>query len=252
MCWLFLCRYLLAILHRKYIVVIRINKYMRDINSNYPVFQKAFLDALPSFRQSFVDLKFSQKTFEEILDFLFREKTKIPSRATSENAKQEQWSYLSSSAYLVVVHTGIIGNQYSDRGNGWVMILDTELSIMKKTNPDFEGSDKVFVRAFNRNVGPGYLYRLLSYAKFAKNIADARLKDTKLGFAIDDDGEISETKMVWQTDFGTDPFHWRHYTKGLSIDEKLIIRRGESSRRRYLEKTKGRVRRKDIRTTWTD
>ncbi len=217
----------------------------RIAHANIPIFKKVGNKAVKQFEKTMLELGFSEVPSEEILKFILDQDRKKPKRATAENAIQRQFRYVSSNGYTVYIHTGMIGNKFSDRGSAWVMIVEQKKKYGKITEK------RVITREFYRNLSFSLLERLSVYAQFFKNICDQRPQNKSGAFM-----HLFENETGWKTwesqkSSKSKVFFLSHYFSNLSKEKIKIIRTKEISRLRYLKKTKGLVRReRSFRSQW--
>jgi len=226
---------------------------MRENKNEDPsVFQKAFKKSFKKLHKKVKKKGFFLLSFEEVLKRFFKKGMKKPKRADVGNLLQRQYAYDSPTGYTVYMHTGVRKGKFAEKGSAWVMVVDREKEKLRRKNPDSGIKEKVFVREFYRTLGSDLPKKLLAYALFCKNIADARPEGSDLCFVIED-GKSSENDMQWSSEFSSTPFDASNHLGGLSAKEEKIIKEGESARKRYRLKTEGKVRReKDFRSTWTE
>lgn len=210
----------------------------RQSNSGIDSFKEATATAKKQLVEGLKQISFELKSSEQKIKEIVEETGEIPGRVTPENVLQEQWSYKSQTGYIVEVHTGMIGEEFSEKGSAWVMVLDP-----KKLNEDGKPT-KVFVREFYKHLGFTLIKRLLVYSKLARKIADSRMD----GFDL---VETKETKMEWKKGSQTKLFSIKYYLAGFSPKERSLMLQTEGAWRRYRERTEGKVRReRDFRSTW--
>lgn len=214
-------------------------------HGNIPTFKRAGNKAVKQFEQTMQDLGFSEVPSDEILKSILDQDRKKPKRATAENAIQRQFRYVSRNGYTVYIHTGMIGNKFSDRGSAWVMIVEQNKKRGKTTEK------RIITREFYRNLSFSLLEKLSAYAQFFKNICDGRYRNKSGTFA-----HLVEDEIGWKTweshkSSESKVFFLNHYFTNLSKEKRKIIKNKEISRLRYLKKTAGTVRReREFRSQW--
>jgi hypothetical protein len=192
--------------------------------------------SLRAFSSRLKELGFRKRTEREKLIEMVEQGVRMPKRATSENATQDQWIRTSASRYDVIIHTGMIKNEFIDCGSSWVLIRN-------------ENKKAVFSREFYRRNPVNLLEKLTAHAHLCANISDGRLDGDELL-------EVSENKYEWRSMPFRAPgpvLNYKNYLPGLSTEEKEIVSQKERIHDAYLKNTFGKVRReKDFRSTWKD
>lgn len=188
--------------------------------------------ALREFNSYLKELGFRRRTEKEILAELIELRVEMPERATAENATQDQWIYQSDYDYEILLYTGMIKNEFTDRGSSWVLIRD-------------EDKKSVFVREFYRRDPVSLLGKLSAYANLTLNIVMMK----KPGFDL---VEVSETEMAWEKDDDkSEDFDIAFYFPLLDEWNISIIKEVERKRKRYFLSTAGKVRReRTFRKKW--
>lgn len=215
-----------------------------DINRLAREFAKAGKQVLKnSLERKMLKLGFSEVPKEEILKFILDNNKIKPKRATAENAIQRQFRYVSKTGYAVYIHTGMIGERFSNRGSAWVMVVNQT----KKGGKTIE--TRIITREFYKKDGFLLLEKLTAYAHFFKNICDLRIQNNQGVFM--DLCEDETGWKVWQKGKEDKIFYAHPFMGNLTNDHKKIVRTKEISRLRYLKKTEGLVRReRSFRSQW--
>lgn len=210
----------------------------KKADANIAAFKKAGIKNMQRFEEVMQDKGFQEVSKEEILKFVLDSHVHKPVRATAENAIQRQFKYDAPTGYRVYIHTGMIGDDFSEKGSAWIMIIDTS----------GEREKRVLMREFYRNISCQLLEKLTAYAKFFKNIADLWPDG---GVLVED---AASYKLRWELKNQTKAFVETLYMSGLTNKEISVIRTKENKRRKYFVSTSGAdiIRERVRRKKWTN
>lgn len=190
--------------------------------------------ALKEFVSYLKEMGFRKRTEKEILQELLELGVEMPPRATTENAIQDQWIYESKCGYGIIIHTGMVKNEFTDRGSSWALIRNAE----KKA---------IFMREFYRRDPVSLLKKLSAYAAFTKSIVESKIpehefvKISEVDYALKDKivGKVVRT------------FAFTDHVYSLCAEERRIVSKKEKGRSLYFKNTTDKVRReRTFRTTW--
>ena len=188
------------------------------------------------FMERLTKLGFTEVGLEEKSKFLFKNKNKVPKRVSFENILQAQYTFVSSTGYKVYVHSSLIGQDFADKGDAWIMILN-------------EKGEKVFVRKFAKYLAFTLLEKLSAYTIFCKKIADGRYsKYDLMEVGLEKPGliwkHVKSSKVI--------PFVASYYYSGLPQKDRQIIVTKERQYFKNLQKSKDKPekRNRNTRSTW--
>ncbi len=189
--------------------------------------------ALRDFPVKLKSIGFRKRTTKEILDEFLKLGGKMPDRANGENVLQDQWIYVSQTGYDIIILTGLVRGNYSDKGSTWVIIRNNNLKRLWQV-------ECYHVTLFS------LLGKLFAYAHLAQNITNGK----PFGF------ELSENKknrtFHWVSKEKSYKMNFRLYLTSLSKEDKVIVIRSEYQRNYYWKGSKGVIkkRQREINSTW--